>query len=313
MGKKKLTFFTGGSETFMTPIVLGMRNDFRVKSFVRGQQKEYYQYYTDTDVAWYEWCDGFTAQMSREFRNTLKHVIRFHSYELFTDFPSKVDWSRVNKVIFVSDVVANLASRKFNISPQICKVINNGIDLKKFNIPNKKTYNKKIAFIGFINYKKGVGLLLQAIEALHKIDPKVQFHIAGHHQDERINLYMDHFLRNSKANIVFDGWQKDMPSYLADKDYVLSTSLFESFQYSIGEGMASGCVPLVHDWLGARNIWPSNFVFRDIYELCEIYKAFDSLDNKAKERERKLFRSHIVNNFNLEDKLKETRDLLLSL
>ena len=130
----------------------------------------------------------------------------------------------------------------------------------KFTIPSNKKYGKRICSIGYINYKKNPALLLYCFKAIHDYDSSYRFHIAGTHQDPRIQIYFDHLLPKLNIPVSFDGWVEDVPGYLRDKDYVISTSLFESFHYSIAEGMASGLLPLIHDWFGASYLYPEEYL-----------------------------------------------------
>lgn len=316
MPKKKLTFFAMSDATFMRPIILGLRSYYKVKTCISPQEKEFYQLYGDSDVAWFEWCDNFAASHSHEANpSQVKNVIRLHSYEMFTDMPAKVNWQKINGLIFVSDTVRDLCLMKYAIPHNICTVINNGVDISKFSIPKDKKYNKKVVFVGYINYKKGPELLMEAFSAIHRFDPEFTFHIAGRHQDERIKLYMDNYLSGADFKVSFDGWVDDMPNYLKNKDYVISTSLFESFQYSIAEGMAQGCVPLIHNWVGAKQLYPSEFIFKDTHDLVKIIEAAEKLFESPVDAEkmRQEVRRHIEKRFNINDKLEEIKSFVDSL
>jgi glycosyltransferase involved in cell wall biosynthesis len=306
--KKKLTFFTFGEDAFLRDLIVGLRKDYNIKFFQKGTETEFFQMYHDCDIAWFEWCDQLIFNAMQHPKMGKKIVCRLHSYELFTDLPGQVDWNKVDKLMFVSDTVRNLTCQKFGLNPYITEVISNGVDVDKFAIPKDKKYNKKIVFLGFINYKKGIETLLHAFEHIYRHDPSFTFHIAGEHQDERIALYMDHAMHSLPFKIQFDGWVKDVPTYLQDKDYVISTSLFESFQYSVAEGMAQGLIPLVYNWRGSKDIYPNDYVFDTLDQCVNIVKRFDGNDNK--DAIRQSMRKHIVDNFSLEKQLMRTRELL---
>ncbi len=309
MKKKKLTFFSLGEEIFLRDIIIDLRKDYDIKFFHRGDQKEFHQLLHDTDIAWFEWCDQLIQEASNRPK-MCKYVCRLHSYELFTDMPSKVDWNNVDKLFFVNPIVRDYSLKKFGIRPDITQVILNGVNIEKFTIPEKKKYNKKIAFVGLINYKKGPELLLQTLKAIYDYDPTFEFHIAGGHQDERIHLYMDNFLAQMPFKVNFDGWQDDMPKYLEDKDYIISTSLFESFQYAIAEGMAQGLVPLVHNWIGSDFFYPKENIFVCPEDAIQIIRKFEDLTDKNKKKYRESMRAHIVNNFTFERQIADIRKAL---
>ena len=145
MKKKKLTFFSIGEEVFLRDLIINLRKDYDIKIFHRGDPKELAMMLHDTDIAWFEWCDQLIAEVTMK-PQLCNYICRLHSYEMFTDFPYQVDWNRVDKLIFVSDIVKDYTLKTFKIRPDIATVINNGVDVERFKIPLSKTYNKKIAF-----------------------------------------------------------------------------------------------------------------------------------------------------------------------
>ena len=309
--KKKLTFFSFGEDTFLQDLIIGLRPKYNTKMFYRSSEQEFFQMYHDCDIAWFEWCDQLIINAMQHPKMGQKVICRFHSYELFTDMPKHVDWNKVDRVIFVSEVVRDLAVSKFGIPPHKTIIINNGVNTDKYQIPADKQYNKKVAFVGLINYKKGIETLMHTFEQLYLYDDKLEFHIAGQHQDERIALYMDWAAYNMPYKIHFDGWVNDISEYLKDKDYIISTSLFESFQYSIAEGMSQGLVPLVYNWRGSELIYPKDYIFNTIKECVDIVKDFEVIEDKSAVRQK--LRNHIVDNFSLEKQLDKTIQLLESL
>jgi len=305
--KTRLTFFTISGDTFFAPFIPHLQDEYDIKIFSRGDKEEFYQMLHDTDIAWFEWSNELIAQHSKAAK-FCKYIVRLHSYEMFTPYPGDTDWSKIDKLIFVSDVVKQISTQKFNIPKNITTLIPNGVDTDKFTIPKDKKYNKKVAYVGYINYKKGPQLLLQAFKAIYDYDPNFEFYIAGKHQDERINLYFQGMEKHLPFKINYTPWVDDVPKYLEDKDYVISTSLFESFQYSIAEGMASGCIPLVHTWLGSDGIYPSKCIFSDTKECVQIIKNFENA--KEKDKIRNDMRKWIVDSFSFKKQLASVKETI---
>jgi len=313
MAKKKLTFFTAGEDVFIRNLIVNLRDEYSVKTFFKGNPEEFALMMHDTDIAWFEWCDNLTAHatVQPKVNTNTKYVCRLHSYEMFTEWPKKVDWNKIDKLVFVNPVVRDYCLQNHQIRPDISTIIYNGVDMEKYTLPKDKKYNKKVVFIGYINYKKGPELMLQAFKAIHDYDPEFTFHIAGQHQDPRIKLYFDTIIPQLGFKINFDGWVQDMPTYLQDKDYVISTSLFESFQYSLAEGMAQGVFPLVHSWMGSNIFYPGESIWTFPSQLIDRIKWYE--DQKDKLKIQTDLREHIKNNFSFDRQLKETKEMLCQL
>jgi hypothetical protein len=98
-----------------------------------------------------------------------------------------------------------------------------------------------------------------------------------------------------------------MPAWYADKGYVISTSLFESFHYSIAEGMASGLLPLIHHWYGADFLYPRELLFSDPDDCLRLLKHHEQSDwNDAVQANR----TWIESRYDQRAKLQDMRRLL---
>jgi glycosyltransferase involved in cell wall biosynthesis len=228
------------------------------------------------DVAWFEWCDQLLAAATK-LPKTCPIICRLHSYEAFTDMPEQVDWSKVDHLVYVNQSVKEIIGTRIpSIMPT--SVVHNGVDLNRFTLPTDKPTTRKIASVGYINYKKNPALLLYSFKKLHEYNPEFSLHIAGEFQDARIQLYIQNFLNRHPLPVYFEGWVDNMAEWYRDKQYVISTSLFESFHYSIAEGMACGVLPLIHDWYGSDYLYPSEFMYGDPDACLELVKRLEKAE-----------------------------------
>lgn len=300
----KIAFFAS-HQAFIKDIMKDLSVANEVKLFDGTSVEQISKMLDWADLAWFEWCDNLIIAATQLPRKC-KIICRLHSYEAFTDMPAKVDWSKVDRLIFVNPSVQEIFEKQ--VATKITrKVIYNGVDTSRFSIPENKQTGKKIASVGYINYKKNPALLLYCFKKIHQYDPEYSFHIAGDHQDPRIQLYFDHFLKENPLPIHFDGWVEDMPAWYADKDFVISTSLFESFHYSIAEGMASGLLPLIHNWYGAKNLYPGKYMFNEPDQCLELLKQLETSDRKKLQAEN---RELIMSRYDQADKSKEISELV---
>jgi glycosyltransferase involved in cell wall biosynthesis len=93
---------------------------------------------------------------------------------------------------------------------------------------------------------------------------------AGNFQDYALEQYVRYMVEtlHLKDAIVFDNWQDDVNTWLRDKHYIVSTSVGESQGMGLSEGMACGLKPVIHNFPGALEIFPSEFLFNISEEFC---------------------------------------------
>ena len=134
------------------------------------------------DICWFEWCDELVIYGSKlDIANQTKIICRLHSYEAFTDYISQVNWDSIDKVIFVAEHIRNNVLNKINLDLSKTEVIYNGIDTNKYKFI-ERTSGFNIAYVGYINYKKGPMLLLHTFKAIYDQDKRYKLHLYYQHQ-----------------------------------------------------------------------------------------------------------------------------------
>ncbi len=273
--KLRVAIFTSiGS--FIGHIEEHLKKYCEVKRFVGKSKEEMFMLLKWADVAWFDSCDNlliYATQMPKVCRI----VCRLQSFELFTHFPQQVRWPWVDELIFVSEHVRGIFFKQNRVHVK-SRVIPNGVDYNKFSMPKKKKYGKKIAYVGSINHKKNPSLLLQIFKAIKEYDSEFSFYIAGEFQELSIKLYWERMDDLMNLDLKHDGQVDDVAAWLEDKDYIITTSYFESFQYAVAEGIGRGLMPLVHKWQGADQFYPENSLFLTPYEAVELVKRYRKND-----------------------------------
>ncbi|MCP4639335.1 MAG: glycosyltransferase family 4 protein, partial [bacterium] len=185
-------------------------------------------------------------------------VVRCHSYEVFQPEFVRIEWGKVDAVLFGSDHVLDYAKTERGFDHPNVHVIPLGFDLEHYQPPPDKVYGKVIGFVGSLNLKKGPMLLAQVIKAVTDYDPEFQFRLCGHPGDPRFVAYFWHMLETwgIRDNVTNLGYLDDMRAFYHGCDYILSTSPWEGNAQCVGEGIACGCIPLVHAWRGAAELYP---------------------------------------------------------
>jgi len=107
---------------------------------------------------------------------------------------------------------------------------------------------------------------------------------------------------NLQDNVHLYGWVDDIPHWLENKNYLLSTSIHESFGYGIAEAMAAGIKPVIHNFPGAKEIFKSEYLFNNLDELVEMITS----DNYESEE----YRKFIKDKYSLESQLEQIDQLI---
>ncbi|GEM_PF-885499 len=274
-----------GLQSFLEDIVEFLKTKYNVRTCYSNNSQEIESVVHWADIVWLEWANELTVSLTNH--QTLldgKHTIcRLHSYEAFTGFVGKINWGKISTVIFVADHIKNIVLQDYpGILDKVKNIhtIPNGINLNKFPLKERNTgYN--LAYVAHINYKKGPMLLLHAFRELVQKDIKYRLFIAGDFQDIRYKLYFEQMIKEMdlKKNIQIDGWVQDVTHWLDDKHYIVSTSLLESQQLSICEAMASGIKPIIHNFVGARTIYPRQYLWNTIPEFVQMV-SINNYDSK---------------------------------
>jgi glycosyltransferase involved in cell wall biosynthesis len=270
--RSRLAVFCRTGTHFLTDILEHLARTYEIRPFEGHSVGEMAELMGWCDIAWFEWCDEAlvkAAQLSKRCRI----VCRLHSFEAFTDTPGQVTWENVDALIFVAPHIRDMVVQRV---PELANrvplhIIYNGVNLDRFRFRDRpRGYN--LASVGYINHKKNPSLLLQCVRALVNEDPRFRLHVAGTHQELRFKTYVEYMIREMDLSdhVIFHGWVTDMDDWLADKHYLLSTSVFESFGYGIVEAMATGIKPLIHNFPGARMLYPERLIFNTVDDMIRL-------------------------------------------
>ncbi len=296
--RPKLAFLCApGMQNFIGDIVRHFEADYQVRTCFDGSNKTLNEVVAWADIIWVEWANELAVALTHGLPTTAdKRVIcRLHSYEAFAPFLQQIKWERIDDLIFVAPHIRDYVTQQLPGLLQKVKrthLIPNGIDLQRF-APIERKPGKNLAFLGYINYKKGPMLLLHAFAELHKQDPSYRLFMGGAFQDDRYQLYFQQMIRELELGdcVTFDGWIENVPAWLADKHYIVSTSVLEAHPVGIMEAMACGVKPLIHNFVGARKIFDSSHLWNTIDEFVTMARS--------REYDSRAYRAFIENNYSL--------------
>ncbi|ADQ06811.1 glycosyl transferase group 1 [Caldicellulosiruptor hydrothermalis 108] len=305
----KIAFFVKpGLDSFLNDIILGLMDEYFVRKITVTDFKQIDEGMQWADICWFEWCDDLVIYGSRhELAREKKLVCRIHRYEAFTNYIFQVEWENIDKVIFVASHIFDIVNSKLsgNIENKSI-IIPNGIRMEDYNF-RKREKGFNVAYVGYLNYRKSPNMLLQIINKLKRIDKRYRLFIAGEFQDEENMMYFKYMLKEMslEEHVIFDGWQKDINAWLEDKDYLVSCSISEGHPVGIMEAMVKGIKPVIHNFVGARDIYPEKYLWNTIDEAVDMIldRNYDSIE----------YREFISNNYSLKKEIDEIKKAIVNL
>lgn len=307
--RPNITFFCGGDGMgFLNEIVEFTNQRFRVQFFEGHTENQLYELMKHSDISWFEWCTNLVVAASRQPK-VCRNVVRLHRYEAYEQWPKHVNWANIDILITVGNsFVKDALVRSVPEIERQTRIITipNGVNLEKFPFRNRPR-GKNIAFLANLRMIKNPGFVLQCMQKLHYIDSEYRLFFGGQFADCALEQYIRHMVNalDLKDVVFFDGWQENVSSWLEDKHYIVSTSVIESQGMGILEGMACGLKPVVHNFPGANQILPSEFLFNISEEFCRQILS-DTYEPQK-------YRRFVEQNYSLKNQLRKISDVFTQL
>ena len=277
-----------GMDSFVDGLISGLAPRVRVEKLVSQAPEEILAAVKRHQTIWIEWGNELAEFLTRQGAEALKGkrvILRIHAYEVMQGQAERIDYGQVTDLMFVCAGMRDLLlARRPEIRQQVKRIhgIPNGIDTGRFQLTPHPA-GLEIAYVGYLNFKKGPMVLMHALKALHSRDQRCHLHVAGIFQDRYSETACRHFLaqNNLEGAVRFHGWVKDVEPWLADKSAIICTSLSESQGLGLMEALAMGLKPLIYNFHTARHIYPRQWLWNNLEELGElVYEAHDPREGR---------------------------------
>jgi len=137
---------------------------------------------------------------------------------------------------------------------------------------------REVLVLGRISRNKGQDLAVRAATSL----PEIRFHVVGE-ADAAERAFEEALRRSAPANVVFHGWQADVPS-LIERHGIQASIVPSRWEEPFGmvaiETMAAGCLTLVRDRGGLAEIArrTGSSTFTSAQDLAETLRKLAALD-----------------------------------
>lgn len=266
------------------------------------------------DTVFCEWCCENAVWHSANKRPGTKLIVRLHRFEAFRDFPARVAWDNVDALIVVSDWFRDRMIERHGVDPARIHVMPQYIDWHALNRPKLPEARFTLGLVGINPFEhKRFDRAVDFLAALRARDPRFRLAVRSampweidwvwNREDETRARFETLFARifddpDLSGAIRFDPAGGDMEEWYRGIGTILSSSDSEGCHTSVLEGMASGALPVVHDWPGARGLF-SPHVHADMTEaIPEVVGFADAPDLDARRRAlAERVRDHDVENF----------------
>jgi glycogen synthase len=230
---------------------------------------------------------------------------------------------RADRVITCSHFMRGHVAGVFGVSPRRITAIQNGIDPRDLepvadDLPAlreqfAKPDQRLVLMVGRLVYEKGFHLALDALAPVIRRLGNVRFVVAGSGTAE-VELKRQARRLGLMKHGTFLGWIGDdmLHSLYRVADLVLVPSIYEPFGLVALEAMASGCLCVVADTGGLREVVPDDgsvghrFPSRDVEALAEIVEQVLA-DDEARARAVAGAREHVLQ-FGWPEVARQTRE-----
>ena len=234
------------------------------------------------DIIFCEWGLGNVVWYSRHKKAGQRLVTRLHLQEITTRHPEQFKHEAIDAYIMVSPYWFEKFVHEFSLERKKSNMIYNLVDTELLDKPKKDDAWLHLGMIGDVPQRKRLDRALDIFEKLYAQDKRYKLFVKGKRPEDypwmhsasrkpEMGYYRAQYQRIGdngwKNNVIFEG-HGPIDIWLQKIGYILSVSDFESFHLAPAEGMASGSVPIISDWPGAKTIYPSRLVHLSTDDAC---------------------------------------------
>ncbi|MBT7378236.1 MAG: hypothetical protein HN820_08785 [Candidatus Marinimicrobia bacterium] len=253
------------------------------------------------EFIWCEWNLANAAWYSNNLKENQQLVSRLHLQEIgerARKFQHNMKMDNVKKIIVVAEHVRLEAIKLFDWDEEKLIFIPNFIESERMKNEHKNTSLKKIGIVGVVPERKRLDLALDLLEELRKTDDEWSLVIKGKlphdypwmlADSRRMELkYYDKQYKRIKTSkylgdaVEFEGYTLTITEFFIKLGYVISPSDFESFHYTIADGVSAGNFPVIWPWEGADGLYPREWVIKDVKSAAKAMLTHSHLPEKER-------------------------------
>ena len=196
---------------------------------------------------------------------------------------------KIHHLIYISEYNKNLNSFGKDARKRITMKIYNPVNPCFFHTAAISNNNNNLIFVGAINQRKGLLLLLQALKNLKSRRKLYQLHVVGDFTQPAYEKVIRNYITENalQPQVIFHGWKKqdEIFKLMSASSIFVLPSYQETLPVSIAEAMAAGRVVIASDTGGVSEMFKdkeSGFLF-NIGDVDKLTSILMSLHNNIKE------------------------------
>ena len=292
----------GGVQRLLVDLITLQKDEFRFEVILTRGENEYKQEFEKINIPVYKLEDlGFLGVINQLNSADLVHSHLFPSMYIallsstlkvltehnpnykrrslpFVRVLESILFRRFICVVCISKGVKVSFSKAIKLKKNRVVIINNGVDVTRFSMKEKKIINTKslfkICMVGRLVPAKDITTLIKCI---NELGPKYELHLAG---DGELRNQLQSLVSSLKLDqqIFFHGQVNDIPDFLSSMDLYIQSSNWEGFGLAAVEAMAMGlpCFATNVDGLNQVVDFDCLFEVGDVNQLVHMVKHITS-------------------------------------
>jgi len=182
-------------------------------------------------------------------------------------------------------------------------VVPNGVNLRRYPL-RRRDRGRNLACLDCLTMEANPGFLVQCMQKLHYLDAGYRLFFAGRFENATLEQYVRHMVRTLALTevISFEPNPGDLNSWLSDKHFIVAAGIGENQVETLLAGMACGLKPIVHNFPGADQLLPPQYLFNIAEQFCEQVLSQDY--------QPALYRRFVEEHYPVEQQLKRVDEIL---
>jgi glycosyltransferase involved in cell wall biosynthesis len=246
---------------FLKMLSFNIRSSKKIKEISKHQNVDICHYTTDyanfslypgvSTIATLHHPFAEERRACKRVSNNIEYLRYLFRYKIpFLELLERKTCNKANKRIAVSRYVAESIIKEYHLQSNDVVVIPNAVNTDLFNpgvahIKAKELFfrdsQKKILFVGRLEYHKGIFYLIKAFSMLKKDIPKAKLVIVGEGKLKNgIKSFIDALNLENSVKILGGVESEYLPSIYAASDLFVLPSIMEGFGIVLLEAMATG-------------------------------------------------------------------------